>query len=226
MSKRSGLAVVVAAAFLAACGGGGGGGGAPDGGGGVFPTPAYDMNAAVATVLSQGASFQNLRASAGGLDLTMSITYAPASDGAFQGVVYKRSVETLTISDSTQPRPDTFTGTYFYTLAPTRLVGGVDQTGFTMMFDPTGEFPRAGFIGESGPYAHVRGYEATGQAVPDNFMGWSLDDAGAGLAWACMVWQLASGEMYEKDCFRIDQIGRISGAQATLYFDGQVLVFR
>lgn len=222
MSSRSIVCSALAALFVSACGGGGGDGGSGD----LPPDQTFDMNAAIATVLTQGVTYPNLHASFNGVDLYASVSFQPNSAASFRGMVYQRSVETLTMSSSVLP-PETFTQTFFYSVDPTRLVGGIDQSGLQAAFILLQDLPTAGMAGQSGPYVHVIAYAEDNQTVVgENWVNWSLEQDAPGTALACLSWAFATSEVYEKDCFQIDPAGHVSGAAMTVYYEAATLEFR
>lgn len=236
MNARLTLCAATAAVFLAACGGGGGddavplGGGVPlvDSGSGSVPPAAqtFDMNAAVGSVLAQGASFPNMRASLQGVDFGASVTYHPAVEGIFRGGVYKRSIRTVTMTASTAS-PLTSEDSVFFTLNPTRFTGYIGQDGMPAVLELMGDLPAAGMIGESGPYLHAIGYAADGQTVlGENWVTWSLEPDAGSTALACLSWAGDDRRVYIKDCLRTDATGRVSGATMTMYYDFGTLEFR
>jgi hypothetical protein len=221
MNRKFALAVV-AAALLSACGGGGGGGGGS-------PTPVgttFNVDAAFANTLTQGISFPDLRADWNGVLFQLSIASTPISDGVFLSQTYRRAIQTSQAKANGEAGP-LVTSTVYFTLAPVTLVGGIDESGFTI-FASQGLLPTAAHVGDSGPYTRADTYvsESDRTLLGQTLMGWSLEANDATTAWACLVYSGMDNVQFEKDCYLIDAAGTIFDARATMSFpDGTTLTF-
>ncbi|MDF2463735.1 MAG: hypothetical protein K0Q43_1970 [Ramlibacter sp.] len=220
MNRKVVLAVAVAA-LLSACGGGGGGDGAPP-----PPEAAFNLDAAFANTLTKGISFPNLRANYNGVSFQLSISSTPTTDGVFLSQTYRRAIESSTVAINGQPGP-VASSTLYFTLAPVTLVGGMDDSGLTI-FTPQGSLPTAASVGSSGPYTRADTYvsDSNRTLLGQTVMSWSLEPDTATTAWACLVYSGMDGFQFEKDCYRIDAVGTIFNAKATMNLtDGTTLTF-
>lgn len=221
MNKKT-IAGVMMVALLSACGGGGGSDGLPP------PSETFNMDAALANVLSVGVNFTGLRATVEGNTFELSVSFYPTTDGPFLSQIHKRSIQTGSASVN-GVGPVVTTQTIFYSLNPVQFVGAIDDMGLVTTFATTGNLPTSASVGQSGPFSQAVTYlSATDQTrVGETIVTWSLEPETPTTAWACLVMTAAGGaSLSEKDCYLIDRAGNISAGMAVITVEGQTLVFR
>ena len=202
-------------------------------GGGADGQPAgaaFDADAAFTNALA-GAALTGLRAvdPAGGR-YEAALAYTPMTDGSFMGSPTRRSLQTTTIGRLGQT-PAVATATVFYDTGPARLLGTVSDTGKTTSFSQVSQLPTAATVGRSGVFAEGVVYASPALGIPigTETLSWSIEpDAGAtATAMACLtsVARSPGSVSMEKDCFRIDGAGNISGGTISVDKPGIVLNF-
>ena len=150
--------------------------------------------------------------------------------GSFLGTPIRRSLQTATIGLANTP-PAVATVTIFYDTRPARLIGTVSGTGKTTIFSHVSRLPGAGTVGQSGVFAEGVVYAslALGPPIGTETLSWSIEpDTGAtATALACLtsVSRAPGSVSTEKDCFRIDGAGNISGGTIFVDKPGIVLNF-
>lgn len=216
------LLTSVAVAALVACGGGGSSE--------VAPPLTFNMDAALATALTNGLLISGLRASdSAGNAYSLSFSYAPVADGPFLGQTYKRVTQTVSMTRNGTNAPST-SATIFYTLNPARLVGIVNSQGNATVITPKTSLPTAATVGAQGTYstANVFASTALGPLLGTSTVLWSLEPDAGPTALACLTTtsSLSSGTVSEKDCFRINPAGAVSGGKVTVTIGNQALTFQ
>ncbi|MFC5496895.1 hypothetical protein ACFPOE_05050 [Caenimonas terrae] len=216
-----GAVIAGASAALLACGGGGDG-----------QQPAqglrFNTDAAFVNALG-GASLTDLAAvdPAGGR-YTASLTYSALPDGSFAGAPARRSLQTTTVGRAGEP-PAVTTLTVFYETEPARILATVTDAGTTTVFAQATRLPAAGTVGQSGPLAQGTVYAGTALTAPTGTetLSWSIEADGATTALACLtsVSGPANWVSTERDCFRIDGAGNISGGTISIERPGVALHF-
>ena len=220
MTKRMLLAATVAA-LLSACGGGGGSGDATP------PAPTtFNMEAAIASSLSTGVSFSGLQTTVNGNVLEFAFSYAPTTDGLFFGDSYKRSIFSSSIKLNGVVS-GTGASTNYFSLNPVRVIGTTTSDGFTTKNAYDGTMPTNATVGQSGPYYHTNvSFTGDTAVVAQGTTTWSLEADTASTAWACLMTVDSTSPDWEKDCYRIDAAGQISGAKIVLFVQGQTVTFQ
>lgn len=217
------IAVAAGAAMaLLACGGGGDS---------HPPTheATFDADAAFVNALA-GATLTGLRAAGpAGVEYTAALAYTALPAGDFAGVAARRSLQTSTVGRVGEGQLVTAI-TVFYATEPARLLATVTETGKTTVFSPASPLPSASPIGRSGVFAEGTVYASTDLVAPigTETLSWSIEPDTGATALACLTSVSRSGGSVstEKDCFRIDGAGNISGG--TIYIDkpGLTLFFK
>ena len=208
-----------AIATLLACGGGGDSQPA---------TQIFDADAAFSKALA-GVALRGLRATdpAGG-QYTASLTYDPLSDGSFLGVPTRRSLQTTTLGGF-GATPFIAKVTVFYEIGPARLFGTIADNGKTTVFSRVGPLPAAAMVGQSGVFAQGAVYASPTLQEPTGTetLSWSIEPDRDTTALACLTSVSRSGGSVslEKDCFRIDGAGNISGGKIVIDKPGIALDF-
>ena len=219
---RSAATAAVTAGLLA-CGGGG------DSVNSSPQAPIFNADAAFANALSGGASLSGLKATdPAGTRFVASLAYSSLSAGSFSGIPARQSLQTATIGRVGEvPMIDAIT--VYYDTAPSRLLATVTATGKTTVFVQGNGLPTAGRVGQSGQFAVGTAYAspALGAPVGTEILSWSIEPDGATTALACLASESrTSGSVsIEKDCFRIDGAGNISGGTVSINKSGLVLHF-
>jgi hypothetical protein len=212
--------VAGALAMLVGCGGAGD---AQPAGAGMF-----DADAAFAHALA-GAALSGLRAAdSQGAKYTASLTYAVLPEGDFYGNWTRRSLQTTTIGRTGEPA-DVSRVTIFYDTRPARAVGTVADGGKTTVFTQVAQIPTAAEVGWSGVFAEGMVYAtpALGAPVGTETLLWSIEPDSGATALACLTSISRSGDWVssEKDCFRIDGAGNLSGGEIRVHRPGLALHF-
>jgi hypothetical protein len=213
-----------AIASLLACGGGGNG----------FNSPAargrFNADAVFTKVLSGGASLGGLKATdPAGAQYTASLAYAGLPDDSFLGSPARRSVQTATIG-LVGAVPAVAATTVFYGIGPAWLIGTVTSAGKTTIFGHGADLPTAAAIGQSGLFAEGTAYAspALGTPLGTETLSWSIEPDSGATALACLtsVSRSADSVSTEKDCFRIDSAGNVSGGTISVEKPGIAMQFR
>lgn len=167
-----------------------------------------------------------------------SITWdsVPAADEIFEGVVSKKTMESVTFKENGVITSQDFTDTYqtlnpYFELGSIRAPGGFYSPYYAVM-TWTGDYPTAGRIGESGPLATGIQYEdgtktvVVGRVVRT----WSIEAASATTAYSCedTVYQDAAGVSKDESrswCYELDSTSNVVGLRVTIRNPGgQVVV--
>lgn len=224
-TARTILAIGVAVLAVGCGGGGGGDAPAPDGDGMPLPAATYNMDGAFGRMLSSGQSFTGLRGTVAGTPIELTLSFTPLPDGAYQGVVYHRAVQSATVAVGGVPQSST-SQTMYFTTGPVQLVAAIDAEGPLTTFSSTGSLPVAGVAGQSGPYALATSYASPGSTtvIGQTAMDWQLEPDTDSTVWACLVETLVGGGLSEQDCFRLDSQGNLSGARSVIVIGGETIV--
>jgi hypothetical protein len=194
------------------------------GGGGDSHPPAqpagFDVDAAFNNALA-GATLTGLRAAdPAGVQYSATLAYTALPDGDFAGVPARRSLQTSTVGRAGEASMVSAV-TVFYATQPSRLLGTVTDTGKTTVFSQSTQLPNASPTGRSGVFSEGVVYASPALLSPigTETLSWSLEPDAGGTALACLisVSRSAGSVSTEKDCFRIDAAGNISGG--TIYID-------
>jgi hypothetical protein len=219
-------AAIVAGAIagLLACGGGG------DGVTSAAQRGTFDADAVFTKVLGGGAALSGLMATdPAGVQYTASLAYTGLADDSFLGTPARRSVQTATVGPVGGDAA-VATTTVFYETGPARLLGTVTSTGKTTVFLHGTDLPTAARIGQSGQLAEGTAYAspALGTPVGTETLSWSVEPDNGATALACLtsVSRSADSVSTEKDCFRIDSAGNISGGTIYIAKPGWALTFQ
>lgn len=180
----------------------------------------YDADAAFSNALA-GASLTGLAAAdPAGVRYTAELAYTVLPDGEFSGTPARRSLQTSRVGRAGEA-PTVATITVFYATAPARLLGTVTDTGKTTVFSQVTPLPSASTVGRSGLFAEGTVYAspALGTPIGTETLSWSIEPDMGTTALACLtsISRAAGSVSTEKDCFRIDGAGNISGG--TIYLD-------
>ena len=222
------IAGVCLAALLSACGGGGG-----DAAPTATPVVAasFALDAAYAKGVTTGVSL-NGTAVDGADTYTLSLSIAPAADGTFEGVVRKKSIESLTIKKNGSVLGVTNIDLY-YSLNPLTIQGASYSDGtYAVQTSIAGSFPATAKVGDSGALGTLTLYtnasKATVQSTTQST--WTLEADTATTAFGCVnsVIKSASGVQTGTGagCYKIDTNGNVLGMRFTLSVAGKTLVFK
>lgn len=227
MNKRWFSSWMVSAVLLAACGGGGGGG-TPEGGGSPLPVSTFNMQAALASTLAQGATPAPVRGTVGNDTVEVTLTYAPAADGVFEGQTYKRATERAITRVNGAVLDDTSSTLYY--VPPASVMVSTSGPDLVTRMSHDGALPTAGTIGASGPYLHSSTtLNMGGTTIPlgDTVATWSLEPDTGATAWACLTaTPVEDPSTWQKTCWRIDPAGVVSGLRITMMIQGQPLTLQ
>lgn len=225
--KQQTILVCLAAVLASACGGGG----HDD----VTSPSTFDVNAAMASLLTQGMNFSDLKASSsisppGSTVISLvnnsyglTFSFVPTTDGERVpgGEIFKKSVQTSSTAKN-GVQLGASSATYYYKLNPTQLVADARSDGQVVSYASSGALPTAALVGQSGTFNTftVTGAAATGVTT------WSLEPDSASTAWACFTTTTtASAASPDKYCYRISPAGAISDAKVTITVDARVMTF-
>lgn len=214
--RMAAMAAVMAS--LAACGGG------DDG------PRTFNADAAFANALGGSVKLNGLMATdAAGVRFVASLGYTSLAPGNFLGTPARQAVQATSLGRAGDV-PFTDTITVFYDAAPSRLLGTVNAAGKTTVFTPGTGLPTAAVVGQTGLFAAGTAYAtpSLGAPIGTEVLTWSIEpDGGATTALACLSSETRSGGTVsiEKDCFRIDGAGNISGGTVSINKLGLVLNF-
>lgn len=219
--RTAAIAAVIAG--LLACGGGG------DSVHSTPQAPTFNADAAFANALGGGATLSGLKATdPAGFRYVASLAYSSLSSGSFSGIPALQSLQTATIGRVGEV-PMTDAITVYYDTAPSRLLATVTATGKTTVFLQGQGLPTAGRVGQSGQFAVGTAYATPALGVPvgTEVLTWSIEPDGATTALACLASESRTSVSVsiEKDCFRIDGAGNISGGTVSIDKSGLVLHF-
>ena len=163
---------------------------------------------------------------------TMAIAITPAADEVFEGVVSKKSIQSLTMKKNGAVLGATTISSY-YTINPFTTKGASYSDGtYAVQTTTTGNFPTAARVGDSGTLGTLTLYtnaskttvQTTTQAT------WTLEADTASTAFGCanMVLKDAAGTQTGTGagCYKIDTNGNALGMRFTLSVAGKTLVFK
>lgn len=202
------------------------------GGGGDSTSPAqvtlFNVDAAFTNALG-GAALTGLTATdASGGRYTASLAYTALPDGSFSGSPARRSLQTATIGRVGGPSTVSAITVYFAT-GPARLFATSADDGRTTVFSQIQQLPTSAGVGRSGTFALGTLYDSPALVVPvgTETLLWSVEPDSAVTALACLTSVLRTSEAIstEKDCFRIDGAGNISGGTISVDRPGIALSF-
>lgn len=226
MNLRTTLALSLTSAFLAACGGGGGD---------STPTTAsattFPLDAAFAKAVINGVSLSGTAVD--GVDTwTMTISLTPASDEAFEGVVRKKALQSLTIKKNGTVLTATNIQSY-YSLNPFATQGARYSDGtYAVQTSTTGSFAVAAKVGDSGGLGILTLYtnasKTSVQSTTEST--WTLEADTATTAFGCANSILKNSAGVQTGtaagCYKIDTNGNALGMRYTLSVAGKTLVFK
>lgn len=220
------LALTLSTAFLAACGGGGG-----------DSTPAasipttFPLDAAYTKAVTNGVSLSGTAVD-GADTWTMTVSLTPASDEAFEGVVRKKALQSLTIKKNGTVLAASNIQSYFST-NPFATQGARYSDGtYAVQTSTTGSFPVAAKVGDSGGLGILTVYTDTSktsiQSTAEST--WTLEADTATTAFGCAnsILKNAAGAQTgtAAGCYKIDTAGNALGMRYTLSVAGKTLVFK
>lgn len=218
------LAITLSTALLAACGGGGG-----------DATPAttatYPLEAAYTKAMTNGISL-NGTAIDGADTYTLSLSITPAADEVFEGVVRKKSIETLTIKKNGAVGIADNIDSYYSTNPFIQWGARYSNGTYAVQTSSTGVFPTTAKVGDSGSLGTLTLYtnanKTTVQLTTQST--WTLEADTATTAFGCAnsVMKDATGVQIgtAAGCYKIDTSGNALGMRFTLSVAGKTLVFK
>ena len=163
---------------------------------------------------------------------SMTVSLTPASDEAFEGVVRKKALQSLTIKkNGTVLTASNIQG--YYSLNPFATQGARYSDGtYAVQTSTTGSFPVAAKVGDSGGLgiltlytnASKTGVQGTTEST------WTLEADTATTAFGCansILKNLAGAQTgTTAACYKIDTNGNAVGMRYTLSVAGKTLVFK
>ncbi len=228
MKLRIFLVSSLTCAFLTACGGGGDS---------TPTTPAtsaattFPLDAAYTKAVTNGVSL-NGTAVDGADTWTMTVSLTPASDEAFEGVVRKKALSSLTLKKNGVVLTATNIQGY-YSLNPFASQGARYSDGtYGVQTSTTGSFAVAAKVGDSGGLGVLTLYT---NASKTSIQGttestWTLEADTATTAFGCVnsIVKNAAGAQTgtASGCYKIDTNGNALGMRYTLSVAGKTLVFK
>lgn len=228
MKLRIFLASSLTCAFLTACGGGSDS---------TPATPAtsagttFPLEAAYTKAVTNGVSLSGTAVD-GADTWTMTILLTPASDEAFEGVVRKKALQSLTIKKNGTVLTATNIQGY-YSLNPFSTQGARYADGtYAVQTSTTGSFAVAAKVGDSGRLGVLTLYT---NASKTSFQGttestWTLEADTATTAFGCANNILKNSAGVQTGtaagCYKIDTNGNALGMRYTLSVAGKTLVFK
>lgn len=230
MKLRTTLALSITSAFLAACGGGGGDS-TPTATATTTTTTTFPLDAAYTKAVTNGVSLSGTAVD-GADTWTMTVSLTPASDEAFEGVVRKKAIQSLTIKKNGTVLTATNIQSY-YSLNPFATQGARYSDGtYAVQTSTTGSFAVAAKVGDSGGlgvltlYANANKTSAQGTTEST----WTLEADTATTAFGCVnsIVKNAAGAQTgtAAGCYKIDTNGNALGMRYTLNVAGKTLVFK
>jgi hypothetical protein len=200
------ITTVALAAALAGCGGGAD---AP-------PTPAstatFNLDAALTSAFTNGASTGELHAFLFGSPYTVSETFVPAPDDEMRGVTYRRAFDTMVLRSGSTTLAQDQARLYFVT-NPLQIAYFQGPTGLTV-YTPVGALPTDAHIGQSGVWNTQQFLPADGSTPVSVTQTWSLEpDTSDATALACIGLatqpESAWSTRTTANCYRIDSAGNL-----------------
>lgn len=220
------LAVTLSTTFLAACGGGGDSPTGP-----VTSTSTFPLDAAYTKAMTTGITL-NGTAVDGADTYTMSLSITPAADEVFEGVVSKKSIESLTMKKNGAVL-GVETISAYYSINPMTTKGARYSDGsYAVLTSNTGSFSTAAKVGDGGTLGTLTLYtSASKTAVRTTTQStWTLEADTATTAFGCAnsVLRDAAGTQTGTGagCYKIDTSGNALGMRTTLSVAGKTLVFQ
>lgn len=215
------LALTLGTVFLAACG---------TGESTSTSTLSFPFDAAFKKVTTEGISFSGTAVD-GADTWTLALSSAPAADEAFEGVVSKKTNNSLTIKKNGVGATSTFSA--YFSFNPFTPKGASYSDGTYLVANGvTGQIPATANVGDSGSVGALTLYsnasKAAVQATQQNT--WSLEADTASTAFACInsIIKNAAGAQIGTGagCYKIDSTGRAIGMRYTITTAGKTLVFK
>jgi len=226
MKLRTALALSLTSALLLACGGGGG-----DSTPAASTTTTFPLDAAYTKAVTNGISLSGTAVD-GADTYTMAIAITPAADEVFEGVVSKKSIQSLTMKkNGAVLGVDTIS--VYYSINPYTPKGASYSNGtYAVQTSNAGFFPTAAKVGDSGTLGTLTLYtSATNRTVVTTAQStWTLEADTASTAFDCanIVLKDAAGTQTDTaaGCYKIDTNGNALGMRYTLSVAGKTLVFK
>jgi len=226
MKLRTTLALSLATAFLAACGGGGG-----DSAPAASITTTFPLDAAYTKAVTNGVSLSGTAVD-GADTWTMTVSLTPTSDEAFEGVVRKKALQSLTIKKNGAVLSAANIESYF-SLNPFATQGARYSDGtYAVQTKTTGSFPAAAKDKDGGPLGIMTLYtnanKTSVQATTEST--WTLEADTATTAYGCVNGIVKNSAGVQTGtaagCYKIDTQGNVLGMRYTLAVAGKTLTFK
>ena len=194
-------------------------------GSGDDPDPRLETYSLDKAAVQRATTIMSLSASANAWSFTWDSV--PAADEVFEGVVSKKTMESVTFKDNGVVTSVDLTDVYhslnpYFERGSIRAPGGFYSPYYAVM-TRDGDYPTAGRIGESGPLATGIQYEDATQTVVVGRVvtTWSIEVASATTAYGCdnNVYQDAAGVPKDQSrswCYELDSTSNIVGVRLTL----------
>ncbi len=204
-------------------------------GSGDDPDPRLETYSLDTAAVQRATTNMSLSASASPWSFTWDSV--PASDEVFEGVVSKKTMESVTFRNNGVITSVDLTDVYhsldpYFERGSIRAPGGFYSPVYVVM-TRDGDYPTAGRIGESGPLATGIQYEDATQTVVVGRVvkTWSIEVASATTAYGCdnKAFQDAAGVPTRSSswCYELDSTSNIVGVRLTLHNPGgEVIVLQ
>lgn len=198
-------------------------------GSGDDPVPRLETYSLQAAAVQRATKNMSLTASASPYSMTWDSV--PAADQVFEGVVSKKTMESVTFKNDGVITSVDSTDVYhsltpYFVRGAIRAPGGFHSPYYAVM-TRDGDYPTAGAIGESGPLATGIQYadETKSVVVGRVVKTWSIEVASATTAYGCdnSVYQDAAGAPNGSSrswCYELDSTSNIVGVRLTLRNSG------
>jgi hypothetical protein len=221
--KKLAFAAVLAA-LVSACGGGGSSDPAS-----TPPGVTFNIDAAVTTALTKGLSLSNLQGQIGASTYTLGETFTPQPDGSplVNGTPYHSATQVYSIKSGGTTLSTGGARLYFST-GPVQL-RYTDASTYFEAYTQVAALPTGATVGQHGGWTTATMYASKFSTTPigSDTVSWSLEPDTGSTAWACLSYVITGSVVGgEKDCYRIDPAGNISGARFTATVNGQVVTFQ
>lgn len=208
--KNIAFVMSMVAAAIAGCGGGGDDSTPPD--------LTFNGDAAYANALSKGISFSNMPAATPAGNALISLSITPTTDAAIAGTTYKRAIQTVTVQIGATT--GSASSTLYYAVNPARLTFSSEaSTGNFAAHTLITPLPTAGKVGQSGTFLQSTAYTSSSRTtqIGTGNTSWSIEPDTATTALLCLnLSSVIRGAITtEKDCYRSDAAGNITGIKAS-----------
>lgn len=216
------LVLAASVSLLSACGGGG-----DDGA--TASTLSFPVETAFKNTVTNGFSMSG-SAVDGADKYNLALSSVPAGDEIFEGVMSKKTNNSLVLTKNGAGASVTYSG--YYELSPFSIRGARYSDGsYLVLTSGTGQLPASAKVGASGTLWTLTLYSNTSKSaiLATQQSSWSLEADTENTAMACShsTIQYASGVINRGiGCYKIDTSGNILGTRYTMIAGGKTLIFK